>query len=444
MVELHKELDKTSGFLENIFNLLKLNVEYSFNYVEIHEKEQVLNFYEEKDYLRENFDFFNLTEKYQNINNITSKSEAYIFSLKKMFFQTSRKIYVFKGSSSVELDFFIFQVDQNAYKRHKNTDFDCNFLDFLFEQIFYKVRYDYMREGSNTLISNLGPKEIITLATKKFMNFLSMKDGAKDIDVFEGINHISKLKYENGIATGEIYISKIDPHILSNILQVEGSIRMNEERKVRKLLEGTRGNFSLVADLEYLYGFGGKNFLKTLKDAFRVKIISSEHWELYYKEKKLLKVVEGIPIFDKLLLEKQDFIIKIGNTFVNLIRWEKERLWKLVEEAIESNHGGILVITEGYLEEAKRLAIHSTVFKPFEIKEDLIVDFFNIDGAILMSPKGKCSAIGVILDGLLSGRGDSSRGARYNSALKYYETQKDTYKMMIIVVSEDGVVDILG
>ena len=115
-----------------------------------------------------------------------------------------------------------------------------------------------------------------------------------------------------------------------------------------------------------------------------------------------------------------------------------------VEKAIDSNHGGILVITEGYLEEAKRLAIHSTVFKPFKIKEDLIVDFFNIDGAKLMSPKGKCSAIGVILDGLLSERGDSSRGARYNSALKYYETQKGTYKMMIIVVSEDGVVDILG
>lgn len=91
-----------------------------------------------------------------------------------------------------------------------------------------------------------------------------------------------------------------------------------------------------------------------------------------------------------------------------------------------------------------RLKIHSTVFKPFEMKSNLMLDFFKIDGAILMSPRRMCSSIGVILDGVLSEMGDSSRGARYNSALKYYDTQKDKYKMIIIIASEDGAVDIVG
>ncbi len=252
------------------------------------------------------------------------------------------------------------------------------------------------------------------------------------------------MKYENKEATGEIVISNLDSLIVNNILRVEKNIGIRETRKIRKLLEGTKGNFSLVSDLENIYGFANKSFLKTLKGIFRVKILATEHWELYYEEKKLLKIMDGIPVFDKLLLEKKDFIKKLETTFNSLLIWEREKLWNLVEKVIEAGQGALLVITEGYLEEARRLSIHSTVFKPFEMKSDLILDLSKIDGAILMSPQRMCSAIGVILDGVLSENGDSSRGARFNSALKYYDTQKDKNKMIIIVASEDGAVDILG
>ena len=143
-------------------------------------------------------------------------------------------------------------------------------------------------------------------------------------------------------------------------------------------------------------------------------------------------------------MEKLEFIDKIGLNFSNLLFLEKEKLWNLVKSVMESNKGALLVITEGYLEEAKRLSLHSTLFKPFEMKGDLIIDFSGIDGAILISPYRICSAIGVILDGVISDNGDPSRGARFNSALKYYDTQNQKHKMIIIIVSDDGTVDILG
>ena len=48
----------------------------------------------------------------------------------------------------------------------------------------------------------------------------------------------------------------------------------------------------------------------------------------------------------------------------------------------------------------------------------------------------------MILDGESSKKTDLSRGARYNSAIRYIEKQKNIHKKtFVVVVSEDGYVD---
>jgi DNA integrity scanning protein DisA with diadenylate cyclase activity len=64
-----------------------------------------------------------------------------------------------------------------------------------------------------------------------------------------------------------------------------------------------------------------------------------------------------------------------------------------------------------------------------------------IDGAILIEPSTICHAIGVILDGLASDKGTLSRGARYNSAIRYVESSKNP--CLVIVVSQDGMKDLV-
>ncbi|RYD68878.1 MAG: hypothetical protein EOP53_28110, partial [Sphingobacteriales bacterium] len=104
--------------------------------------------------------------------------------------------------------------------------------------------------------------------------------------------------------------------------------------------------------------------------------------------------------------------------------------------------GTILVISEGAEEEAERLSKQAFKIKPFKINPNMLRLVTNIDGAVLLSPDGCCYAIGVILDGLASERGEPSRGSRFNSALRYSES--NPFKCLAVVVSEDGIVNLIS
>src|SRR5690606_32013578 len=80
--------------------------------------------------------------------------------------------------------------------------------------------------------------------------------------------------------------------------------------------------------------------------------------------------------------------------------------------------------------------------KPFRMTPELMHMVTNIDGAVLLSPSSECHAIGVILDGLASERGEPSRGSRFNSALRYAESNNSP--CLTVVVSEDGIVNLIS
>lgn len=71
----------------------------------------------------------------------------------------------------------------------------------------------------------------------------------------------------------------------------------------------------------------------------------------------------------------------------------------------------------------------------------------SIDGALLVDPLGTCYAAGVILDGdAIKGKGTSSRGARYNSAIRYvYGAAETTSKCecLAVVISKDGTINMV-
>jgi DNA integrity scanning protein DisA with diadenylate cyclase activity len=65
-----------------------------------------------------------------------------------------------------------------------------------------------------------------------------------------------------------------------------------------------------------------------------------------------------------------------------------------------------------------------------------------VDGAILLSPEGIIHSFGVILDGQASKNGNSARGARYNSAIRYIDEMSRKVNCLALIVSEDGYVDL--
>jgi hypothetical protein len=93
--------------------------------------------------------------------------------------------------------------------------------------------------------------------------------------------------------------------------------------------------------------------------------------------------------------------------------------------------------------EASRLSKQCINIKPIKLDKDLLINLCSIDGAILIDLNGYVHAKGVILDGIVGLEGDSSRGSRYNSALTYQEYRGWQKPTMIIVHSEDGMVDVI-
>lgn len=74
--------------------------------------------------------------------------------------------------------------------------------------------------------------------------------------------------------------------------------------------------------------------------------------------------------------------------------------------------------------------------------EERILSVTGIDGALFLDMKGNCLAIGVLVDGAATIPGNVGRGARYNSIVNYV-MQKEEGFYIGIIVSEDGMVDIV-
>ncbi len=71
---------------------------------------------------------------------------------------------------------------------------------------------------------------------------------------------------------------------------------------------------------------------------------------------------------------------------------------------------------------------------------EMITCLCAIDGALMIDPYGFCEGIGLILPNDAPINGDSSRGARYNSARAYSSNHKND---LVCVISEDGMIDFM-
>jgi hypothetical protein len=155
----------------------------------------------------------------------------------------------------------------------------------------------------------------------------------------------------------------------------------------------------------------------------------------------LMRVQYGVPMVPQLPFDEQKLSVDLRRIFRQISSEDGERLIGLIRTAERESHGTMLVITEVAQIEAARLSSQGTLVKPLTLDSITLTNLTPIDGAIIMDPAGVCYAIGTILDGQATDNGDPGRGARFNSAVRYYESV--TAPCMIVVVSSDGGVDFI-
>lgn len=354
--------------------------------------------------------------------------------------------------------FVILQVRKSAYESHyrlskekfkERYHISVSLINSTIDKFLEAASHELYvpNAGAGLDFSKYESDEIIKAAGKNFMYTLSSK--GKTLYGLHGLwdacNIISSLTYEGEEGVGGIIIAPRDHQNIRMNLILDNPIKISEYRKVRKFLELSDQKNYLISDSYLMYGlgqiFGDYNPIN--EDLFLVNFTQHYHWEVSHAGNCLMKVSYNQPHLPKTKINRKKFYSDLERIFEGIRGKDLDNLWLIVNEALKQKHGTMLVVSEKAKDEAKRLANQCFTIKPTALNEETIKinKITSIDGAVLLSPDGICHAIGVILDGLATDKGDSARGARYNSAVRYYENIKQEFPCILIIISEDGMVN---
>ena len=298
--------------------------------------------------------------------------------------------------------------------------------------------------------------EVNNMATRKICYNELFRRAASRCDNFvylyqDVFNTLSTMKYENESNNGSILAlretrEKDFDELKSNYdvsIYFKKPIRIIEDsyKIIRKLLEITKEELSLLMNGDGEVYAIGKMIENPSCIYYQICFEGFLKWTLYRNNEKFLCFENMIPkIPDKEIGISKGDIDLLKRTFdiTDTFKYEK-----IVEEAVCQQHGTTVVFAENAIDEAERLKESGICIKPIDDSDGLLVRSATaIDGALICDAEGVCYSIGTILDGAASKEADSSRGARYNSAIRYIEKQRNNgKKTFIVVVSEDGYVN---
>jgi hypothetical protein len=261
--------------------------------------------------------------------------------------------------------------------------------------------------------------------------------------LFYIINTISSLRYEGAEGVGCLLLARRGHPNLEEVFALTCPVDLTDYRAVRKLLEMTTPSIHLLADADKVYALGREvgQYDAGREDLFAFHFVTYYTWEFSHAGHTLLRCRYGLPGLARPRLNRLAFKREYKRTFGVPKTEELERMWQVVLEASRQPKGTLLVVSTEALAEADRLKLQCTLIEPVVLTPIITQLVTAIDGAVMLDPQGYCYSIGVILDGKASGRGNSTRGARYNSAIRYVESSP--YPTLVVVVSEDGMVDVM-
>ena len=277
--------------------------------------------------------------------------------------------------------------------------------------------------------------DIIKTATDGFLSGTMMRVDKMPADIFRHLNAITELTYERATAKGNLVITAKENIDKWLAIRFKSPVGLHESRAMRKVLQLSDNQMAVLADRERAYGYGPA---RTAPDVVEVSITGHARWEASVNGAKYVRVSYGKATLPHQPIELEELedvagrIIGLTNT---------KLIWEIVQAAQESGHGAMIVVSADPESETARLRNDGMVIEPDYLAPEGIVRLGAVDGAVIVGPDGRCHAFGVILDGVANEGGDRSRGARFNSAMRYQHMA--TAESIIIVISDDGTIDLL-
>jgi len=276
-------------------------------------------------------------------------------------------------------------------------------------------------------------------ASKRFSQFDTQLRGT--LDFFEACNAISAMPLESRQGFGGMIVADLGHRAINVVLRNEFPVLADNHRRVRKLVEMCRSGLSVLTDSRYVWGLGTfnpDNYDPTAADVMMVRFAGNGRWFLSHQGVDLMEVDHGVPKLAKPRVDLAAVRSRLAALFGELP--SLDGLVDTVRLAVEARHGTILVVATNSAAEIKRLVSEHARLVPLTLNQTTMTAVTSIDGAVMLDVDGVCHGIGVILDGEAGSNETSARGSRYNSAVRYLHRNPGC---LVVVVSEDGMIDVL-
>lgn len=369
-------------------------------------------------------------------------------------------------------------LSENSSKYELIRKYQENEVQFLrrINRLFFGKMQMILQQSSSNIVSQYSN----TVKSEYYIN-----------NLLENIDDISTQTYEGASPFGSmLFLRNSDikvkqgPVKFAIEFKADDLISIEDAKRIRKLLEMTnvKKHLYLISDGNWVYGVGeiewdklkettsfridfkgiskynlvsinfdqspnvaGELILEGEKTIYR----SNTDYELTYQT--LVSVMFKNPKIGEEGYTSERMVAILRETFQSeddaLASEKISDLDGIIRKAREQHHGTMVVITDS--DTAKKeldiLRKQSTLIEPCVVHPDHIKFLTAIDGAIYFDTEAKCHAIGVILDGIAQPElGDASRGARFNSAYRYYsKLESEGKKCVIVIISEDGMIDVI-
>ena len=260
--------------------------------------------------------------------------------------------------------------------------------------------------------------------------------------IFAACDILSREPYERQEAHGSLLLSARDHPSIDVLVQLLDPVPLRSRRAARKALQLCRAPVVPLCDGASIWAAGrlARPYDPARKDLFEVRFTGRGRWELHHAGAMLFAVAAGEAAMQRPVLDRDHFAAAVRSAFPTVDAAGVGRLWDAVAAVLEAGAGSTVVVVEGAAAETRRLSAQGTPIAPRLLDPEVLRAATGIGGALLLDPTGTCHAMGVILDGVAAGRGQSSRGSRFNTAAAYVAGRSGA---LAVVISDDGSVDLL-
>ena len=290
----------------------------------------------------------------------------------------------------------------------------------------------------------------IRLAATYYLNrLLSASDDFDPGSAIGLLETIAGMTYEGEGLAGALALAR--PALASKSCIVEFTspvlLRIENARLIRKLMQSCSVGGIVVCDGKSLLGTclrDANSLLLSESDTTLIEFVAPHHFRVVRREAVVFELYGGLPRRQSRKIESHVLVVALHEVCQS--RPPVDAISKFIAGSNLELRGAIIVITDKAAEESKRLAKSCISITPLDIRNArAILSMTKVDGALLFDTDAKCHCFGAILDGeSTEEQENSSRGSRFNSAVRYIETQSRAgVNCLALVFSEDGGADLI-